>query len=109
MNPVLQLGGVLPNNIYVDCTLFEKFFLGLFSNIFFSRNFVSAILEVCLELEFFLNFRNICGCVVSFNKSAFCFVKSISTYFCVNSFVFYISEFSVGGHSSWKVKFFLSF
>ena len=56
MNPVLQLGGVLPNNIYVDCTLFEKFFLGLFSNIFFSRNFVSAILEVCLELEFFSYF-----------------------------------------------------
>ena len=54
LNPILLLGGVLPNNVYVDCPLFE-IFLELFS-CFFSWNFVSAILEICLELEFFLIF-----------------------------------------------------
>ena len=40
--------GIAENTVSVDCTLFKIFFY------FFSRNFVSAILEVCLELEFFL-------------------------------------------------------
>ena len=52
-----QLGRVLPNNVYVDYNLFRKFFLGYSLQIFFPQNFVSAILEVCLELEFFIFFR----------------------------------------------------
>ena len=108
LNPILLLGGVLPNNVYVDCPLFKMFFWNYSLN-FFSRNFVSAIFEICLDLNFFWFCRDICGCVVYFNKRAVCFVKNISAYFCVHSFVFYIGKFSVGGHSSWEIKFFLSF
>ena len=36
-------------------------------------------------------------------------MKNISAYFCVNSFVFYIGEFGVGGHSSWNFFFFFEF
>ena len=44
----------MSDTVSVDCTLFKKYFFELFSKYFFSRNFVSAILEVCLELEFFV-------------------------------------------------------
>ena len=73
---------------------------------FSSRNFVSAILNICLDLNFFLFSRGICGCVLYFNKRECCFVKNISAYFCVHSFLFYIGKFSVGGHSSYEIKFF---
>ena len=87
----------------------QNFFLELFSAFFFPKILCPPFWKFALNWIFFWFFCNICGCVVYFHKSAFCFVKNISTYFCVNSFVFYISEFRVGGHSSWKVTFFFEF